>query len=704
MKKSLRSMSFILALIFMIFTTVSSVNADTYYNTDLIHNAVSIKIGGNNALINGAFKGIDSTNPDVKPYISEDRTMVPVRFVSEAFGATVYYDSKNKAVTITLGNQIIVLTIGNKTMVVNGIAVEMDVAATITNERTYIPLAYVAEGLGMNKFYLDGLIIISPQSVTVNQVADAETISFLSSQLVNQSQQVAPTPTQTPTQTQVQVPYIPQTYPTETYRATVQKIVAIPVTKTIEGPKETSSEVIVTAYYSNGATTNVTKECQFKSDDEDIAYVSSAYKLQSGNNDGKVDITVTYKYYGQEVKDTITVIVDDVTLERIVATPTKYFFDELDDEGDEITVTAYYSDGSTKDVTEDCDFDSEDEDVAYIDDDDYTLCSGDDEGEIEITVTYEEDDEECEDTITVEVEEDAINNVALDKIVATPSSEDFDKLDDEGSDVKVIAYYSDGRTQDVTEDCNFESEDIDVAYVTADCELHSGDDEGEVEITVTYEENGEEEEVIIAVEVKGDNDDGDDDVTLEKIVATPTKYFFDELDDEGDEIKVTAYYSDGSSEDVTEDCDFDSEDEDVAYVDDDEYTLCSGDDEGEVEITVTYEEDDEECEDTITVEVEEDGDNDVILEKIVATPSSEDFDELDDEGGEIEVIAYYSDGSKKDVTEDCNFETEDIDVVYVTADFELHSGDDEGEVEITITYVENGEEEEDTITVEVQED
>jgi hypothetical protein len=173
-------------------------------------------------------------------------------------------------------------------------------------------------------------------------------------------------------------------------------------------------------------------------------------------------------------------------LERIVATPAIEYFDKLEDDGSDIKVIAYYSDGSSDDVTDDCDFDSNNEDVADVDDN--QICSGEEEGKTKITVEYEDE----EDEITVEVDKDKVFR-KLDKIVASPSKDDLEDIDDEGKDVKVIAYYDDGSDDEVTEDCIFESDEEEIAYVNEDFTICSGEEDGDTTITVKYYEDGEEE-------------------------------------------------------------------------------------------------------------------------------------------------------------------------------------------------------------------
>jgi hypothetical protein len=98
--------------------------------------------------------------PDAKPYIQNNRTLVPVRFVAEHLGATVDWDNANRIVTITSGEDVLRLKIGGKTMTKNGVLQEMDVAPAITNNRTMVPLRFVSENLGVGVEWVQSTLTV----------------------------------------------------------------------------------------------------------------------------------------------------------------------------------------------------------------------------------------------------------------------------------------------------------------------------------------------------------------------------------------------------------------------------------------------------------------------------------------------------------------------------------------------------------------
>jgi hypothetical protein len=87
---------------------------------------------------------------DTPPVIKEGRTLIPVRAVSEAMGATVEYDDVEKIVTITKDGKIIVFSLAEGTVAVNEETVEIDVPAEVMNNRTMVPLRFIAEQLELS--------------------------------------------------------------------------------------------------------------------------------------------------------------------------------------------------------------------------------------------------------------------------------------------------------------------------------------------------------------------------------------------------------------------------------------------------------------------------------------------------------------------------------------------------------------------------
>lgn len=86
---------------------------------------------------------------DTPPYLDKNnRLMVPIRAITEAMGATVDWDQNNQLITIHKDGEVVLFTINNKYASVNGIKQTMDTTPMIKDQRTLIPLRYVAEYFG----------------------------------------------------------------------------------------------------------------------------------------------------------------------------------------------------------------------------------------------------------------------------------------------------------------------------------------------------------------------------------------------------------------------------------------------------------------------------------------------------------------------------------------------------------------------------
>ncbi len=82
---------------------------------------------------------------DVPPQIINDRTMVPLRAIFEALGASVDWDQDTQTVTSTKNDVTIKLTIDSSIMYVNDSIVTLDSPACIVDERTLVPVRAISE-------------------------------------------------------------------------------------------------------------------------------------------------------------------------------------------------------------------------------------------------------------------------------------------------------------------------------------------------------------------------------------------------------------------------------------------------------------------------------------------------------------------------------------------------------------------------------
>lgn len=87
---------------------------------------------------------------DVEPLMKNDRLLVPFRAICEALSMTVGWDDAQQKVTAAKDSVSIEMIIENSNILVNGNQVVSDVAPTLYNSRTLIPLRFLAEAIGCN--------------------------------------------------------------------------------------------------------------------------------------------------------------------------------------------------------------------------------------------------------------------------------------------------------------------------------------------------------------------------------------------------------------------------------------------------------------------------------------------------------------------------------------------------------------------------
>ncbi len=85
---------------------------------------------------------------DVAPQIINDRTMVPLRGIFEALGATVEWDQATQTVTSQRDGKVVKLTINSPVMYVDNEEVTLDSPACIVDDRTLVPVRAISEAYG----------------------------------------------------------------------------------------------------------------------------------------------------------------------------------------------------------------------------------------------------------------------------------------------------------------------------------------------------------------------------------------------------------------------------------------------------------------------------------------------------------------------------------------------------------------------------
>ncbi len=105
-----------------------------YYHNDIDYIGAKVRVGGRLVDFNDQF-----------PIIENGRTLIPIRAVSEILGADVDWDTGAQEALISLNGTEIVIPLGSHEAYIDGEAYALDVPAKLVNDRTLVPFRFVAE-------------------------------------------------------------------------------------------------------------------------------------------------------------------------------------------------------------------------------------------------------------------------------------------------------------------------------------------------------------------------------------------------------------------------------------------------------------------------------------------------------------------------------------------------------------------------------
>lgn len=267
--------------------------ANKYVNMTLTYDYTQHKYSAEEVFV--AINGNKLTGLKMPPIVLNNFTLVPAREVFEAMGATVEWKKDLEQVYVKYNDKLVVIPIGSTKAYVNGQATTMQTAAKIINNKTMIPLRFVATSLGMQVSW-----------DTKTRVADIDTGNISSGDVVEVTEEttttVAPvitttteqtTTTETTTEETTTVASTNETTTEQTTAAEVNNISAITFSKgnsykdiiTIEGDYNPD---VSKAFSSDNKTLtlsiNNAKLVADKGNIDEGAYISSGYYYQNNGN------------------------------------------------------------------------------------------------------------------------------------------------------------------------------------------------------------------------------------------------------------------------------------------------------------------------------------------------------------------------------------------------------------------------------------
>lgn len=143
MKKLISVLLSMCMLLSLTLTACAAEETQTESETTII-----LKIGSPTMTVNGKDMPIDEQG--TVPVIVNDQTLLPVRAVIEQMGETVAWNGETQEVTLTYGKDEIKLTIDSTEALLNGEKQTLDAAPTVMNDRTMLPIRFIAESFKFN--------------------------------------------------------------------------------------------------------------------------------------------------------------------------------------------------------------------------------------------------------------------------------------------------------------------------------------------------------------------------------------------------------------------------------------------------------------------------------------------------------------------------------------------------------------------------
>ncbi len=132
---------------------------------------ISLTVGSPVMTVNGEENKIDENG--TVPVIVNERTLLPVRAIVEAFGGVVDFDTENKEVRLEYSGKVIKMQIDADHAEVNGAEKPLDVSPAIINGRTMLPIRFIADNFG---FVTDWDAETKTTTVSNTEITEDDTI------------------------------------------------------------------------------------------------------------------------------------------------------------------------------------------------------------------------------------------------------------------------------------------------------------------------------------------------------------------------------------------------------------------------------------------------------------------------------------------------------------------------------------------------
>ena len=126
--------------LFLIYCVISCCSC-AYASDETI---IKLQIDNPVMTVNDVYVEIDPGN-STSPVIRNDRTLVPIRAIIEAFGGSVEWNNSERTAILKMNGDTIKLVIDDTTAYFNNTVHILDVAPAIINDRTMLPIRFISE-------------------------------------------------------------------------------------------------------------------------------------------------------------------------------------------------------------------------------------------------------------------------------------------------------------------------------------------------------------------------------------------------------------------------------------------------------------------------------------------------------------------------------------------------------------------------------
>ena len=438
--------------------------------------------------------------------------------------------------------------------------------------------------------------------------------------------------------------------------AELENIVLFPV-KTVV-PKGIQVRYRAYGYFSDRSSFDITRLATFQSSDSSVALLSKSSGVTAivdSVGEGVTNITATFQGMSSNVAE---LEVTSAVMSSLQITPAQATVPT--ETVDNFTATAYFSDGTSKDVTKQASWSSDDTSIVSIvpSGEDGGLASALKHGTVNITATF---DGKKSNTAVITVVGKALTDIHLVPAYTVELPKGTTKT------YKVWAYYDDSTAKDVTALSTLSIEDTSIATIET-----SGEFRGRVHAI-------EVGDTLVKAQYRGQTDTAPLKVTspnLQSIKIIPEGNIIVPVDTQ-DNFRAMAYYSDGTNKDITEYATWNSSESEIVSIVPSgvdgglAYAISSGD----ANITATYK---SKTSDPTSVTVEG-----KTIKYVQIVPNNETI--FEGEEKQYRVFVVYDDYTQKDVSDQVRIQSLQPNIAIADSKNIIH-GVLEGTAELSVTF------------------